>query len=337
MVISLLLACGCRQQATPSAPARPAAAQPQQQHAPSERSDAFEHLVHATQLLTVEPVTQDAVIEALRAVAAVLLTQDAPAAAEIDALADKLAAGDAESPIAVVQEALRRARSAVEALISEEPGPNVRDAYVRTARAVDALEAGEPLRSQEQRVQTAFAALANLVAAVQGAPSVPELATTIEVGYVADRFRERIDRASSLVSDLAIARDSKRASDAAHRALRAFAEVVEVAPLAAERPHWRSLVLAIRFSALRLRGIDPISQERSDHVRAGLLASLAAIERMTRDTRLVATSRNAVERIDPHALFVFQRAAIQDAFRSHVQVFDVIARGMRGDQRSARR
>ena len=79
-----------------------------------------------------------------------------------------------------------------------------------------------------------------------------------------------------LVGELARARDQATARDRAAAALHAFADAIDVAPAPFDRTRVAGLAAGVRSEAVRLAHTDPISLERSDLTKAGLLAATGA-------------------------------------------------------------
>jgi hypothetical protein len=145
------------------------------------------------------------------------------------------------------------------------------------------------------------------------------------------QMREHVARSLELVGALARERDRAGSRDAAAEALRAFADAIDVAPAPFDRDRVAALATSVRTEATRLARTDPISLQRSDLARAGLLAATGALEELSvRGSgavliRLLANADEAANAIDVSSPFVFERARIQDAFRATADAFFVFA------------
>jgi hypothetical protein len=77
--------------------------------------------------------------------------------------------------------------------------------------------------------------------------------------------------------------------------------------------------------------VDPTSLERVDLTKAGLVAATGALDELAAPPegsllgRLHENARDAARAIDAHSPFVFERARIQDAFRTAADAYLVFA------------
>lgn len=149
------------------------------------------------------------------------------------------------------------------------------------------------------------------------------------------KMREHVARSLELVGSLARERDRAGSRDAAAEALRAFADAIDVAPAPFDRDRVAALAASVRTAATRLAGTDPISLQRSDLAKDGLLATTRALEELSSPAggvvlvRLLANADEAANAIDVSSPFVFERARIQDAFRATADAFLVFAERVR--------
>lgn len=145
------------------------------------------------------------------------------------------------------------------------------------------------------------------------------------------QMREHVARSLELVGALARERDRAGSRDAAAEALRAFADAIDVAPAPFDRDRVAALATAVRTEASRLARTDPISLQRSDLAKNGLLAATRALEELSVSgggavlVRLLANADEAANAIDVSSPFVFERARIQDAFRATADALFVFA------------
>ncbi len=145
------------------------------------------------------------------------------------------------------------------------------------------------------------------------------------------QMREHVARLLEFVGALAREREREGARDAAAEALRAFADAIDVAPAPFDRTRVAALAASVRSEAARLARTDPISLQRSDLAKSGLLAATRALEELSAPAggavlvRLLANADEAANAIDVNSPFVFERARIQDAFRAAADAFLVFA------------
>jgi hypothetical protein len=325
------ICCGGQPQHAPAA-----APQAETRSEPRLQSPEIQQLAAAVEdvpLLDEQP-THARVVTALSRLAHVVRATEIGAASKIEQLTTELMQSPPNAAVHadLVKDALSIALDAFAVRLEREPSPPARDAYVLARAAAQRITAGAPLGDQVFKVTGALRGLTNLAAAIEG--SAPPFAVSddvVQIGYDPSRLQERVARANAAVAELAKETDWKRAGQKASHALEAFAAVIEVAPLAMPAQEWRSLVRAVRFEALELSRRGSLSLDVSDQVKNGLIPcvdALRAIQTKQRNPtlgRLLATATGAVEAVDPNVVFVFQRAIIQEAFRSIADGFVVIA------------
>jgi hypothetical protein len=134
--------------------------------------------------------------------------------------------------------------------------------------------------------------------------------------------------------------DGSKAMKAATEALQSLADLLTaLAGPAAEGPP--PSVAQVRLQAMRLHRRDPLSLDESAWVKAGLDSALTGLEQLMHAraaepgvrlplTPWIEEARRAVESIDGRTMFTFQRAAIQDAFRTVVTAFAAALSGSAG-------
>lgn len=142
-----------------------------------------------------------------------------------------------------------------------------------------------------------------------------------------EQLRKHVDHVLQLVAALARERDWAAAQKTAANALRALADTVDVAPAPFDRMRVAEHAASIRTEAARLARTGYPSLERSDLAKSGLLATLRALDDLTAPpegsllARLLANANAAARAIDVNSPFSFERASIQDAFRSTADAF----------------
>lgn len=200
-----------------------------------------------------------------------------------------------------------------------------RRAYVRARRTEHAFVSDKPLQHQRPEIADALRALTNLAARLHGATPLFEVAPH-DFASAPETFAERVRTAERRVGELGRERDWTAAGTAATRALDAFADALEVAPVSLSAPRWSAAVTKVRYAALELEREGDISVQRSTHIKAGLLAAIGGIEQLADPgPRMyeisIKAARAAAKAIDPGTSFVFQRGVIQEAFRATANAY----------------
>ena len=343
----LLLACnlactGPTREVVPASP-RTEIAAPRYEH--SRPPELAELAAAVDELAASSDPTHGPLVAALSRLAEVLRRRDPDAAAAIDQRATELMRSPPQerSHAKLASEALSIALDSFAARLPPDPEPALQAAYVASRRALAGIDDTEPLRPQRTDVVAALRSLTNTAALLRGLPAVyAELDASTELGHDPAALVERATRASELVSELARERQWKPAGLKAARALLALADVLEVAPLSIGRHEWKVLVAAVRYEAFELEREGAISLERSGRVKAALLACTRAFEHVDRAGArafdvLARAAHEAASAIDAPAPFVFQRAAIQEAFRAVADAYVVLAHGIADARLSVRR
>jgi hypothetical protein len=145
------------------------------------------------------------------------------------------------------------------------------------------------------------------------------------------QMRDHVGRLLELVGALARERDRAAAHNTTAEALHTLADAIDVAPAPFDRARVAGLAAGVRSEAARLARTDPISLNRADLAKAGLLAAARALAELATPSsgsalaELVTNAHDAARAIDVNSPFVFERARIQDAFRAAADAFLVFA------------
>jgi hypothetical protein len=267
------------------------------------------------------------IVSALSLLAELIRRDDAAAAAAIEHRATRLMRSPPyeRQHADVAKQALSTALESYAAHMSRTPKAQVQHAFASAQRSLERISAAEPLRFQVEEVAAVLRSLANLAAFDRNLdPVFTPVYEEADVGYRPAELRDRVEKASNLITALAMEHYTGRAGARAASALDALADAVEVSPLDLEPGKWQALVSAIRYEAIELARESSISLDRSDRIKAGLLACVRALRSLSRSqntsSSLVSTAAAAVKAIDDHTSLAFQRARVQEAFRVVIDV-----------------
>ena len=212
------------------------------------------------------------------------------------------------------------------------------DAVASLGEALDGLDPDAPVEGRQRSVLRAFRAAADAVLLASGRERrFSEPRSPLEAGSP-DSFSDHVVAATAAVEKLA-GTDSLGGRRAASDALSALADALESAP---DKPGViAALVAEIRFEAERLRRADPLSFGDTRWIQLGLAAALDSMEALPSGSApdmkpWLAAARRATQAIKSGRSLSFQRAAVQDAFRTVVDAFTATARRCQCPQRPAR-
>lgn len=210
-----------------------------------------------------------------------------------------------------------------------------RDSVEALGRSIDALNADRPLLEQEQAVVAAFRAATDAVYLARGGvPPFGQAKAEDQGRGAVGTIEDELEQAREDVLELG---QTKWTNDrqASASALSSIADVVEASdPDRAQR----NRISVIRFQAERLRSADSFRFGQAAWVKTGLTTSLDALDAMHADERAdeqaivtswIRAARRAVGSIEERDSLSFQRAAVQDGFRSTVDAFVVASQSGR--------
>jgi hypothetical protein len=322
LLLSLSVACG------EAVREKPAVDRPAPEIVASPHPVDLEALSNAVDAIPAAPRDEAAIRirTALDLVASAVARRDVPSGRELSHLSTQLATART-GQVVLVRQALDLALDGLVADLTHDRPDAVRHAYMMARRSAKLVTPSEPLRFQLVEVGATLRSITNLIAARRGEDIVyQEPAVERDVGYDPALFRERVRRASKLVTVLSMERDWEVSVQNAADALDAIADLVEVSPLSLTDEQWRVLVRSIRYNAIALATDDGI--DRSALVKAGLRAATEALSQLEHGViarrPLRVAARSAVESIDDRGLFMMQRGILQEAFRSTADAFATI-------------
>jgi hypothetical protein len=197
------------------------------------------------------------------------------------------------------------------------------------AAAVAALEGTPNLDGQKATVVRALRAATNASFLANGAspPFADQIRAKTTPGPADEQAATAaLARARQALAVLRMTR-SMEARLAAAAILRALADGLEAT--AAPSKSRRRTLAEIRFQADRLQKGDSVALDESAWVKAGLAALLGGLAPATTTSgpSLASTwlveAHHAVESVEDETRFTFQRARIQDAFRTSVDAFAI--------------
>jgi two-component system response regulator (stage 0 sporulation protein F) len=195
------------------------------------------------------------------------------------------------------------------------------------ACAIDLVDGSASLRSQRASLICVLRAATNVVFAIEGMP--PPFQASSLVGPRSGRpmgFAGAVAKARNAVAKLrTIGVDGRR--EAASQSFEAFAAALAALQGSSVLSGGEGAVSELRMQACRLRGATFLTFDKADWLKAGLTAALAGIETVAaRGTRgwlesWFHTAHAAVEDLRGDVAWSFQNAAVQDAFRSVLDVY----------------
>jgi hypothetical protein len=295
--------------------------------------------VAAVEILPSKPEGEDhgRLVDALQKLAAALpqISQDqevAATGARIRALAGQIG----EMPTGTLQEG-RVVRSSLQEAVRGLDGVSGHAAYTQRQDASAALEQFDPrtpVSAQGAVIRRVLASVANGLLIARGQDPVIAAAANEPKGREPGALPQRspVEKASSLIAKMS--QESWR--DGRHTgadALASLAQALEEVPAA------RPAVERIRADADRLRGADDLDLHVTGYIRSALLAAVDALAPVQPDEGgglrpWLERARAAAVAIEDGSSFAFQRAAIQEAFRTVVDAFmastDLGARAQHG-------
>jgi hypothetical protein len=212
-----------------------------------------------------------------------------------------------------------------DSLVSIPQPPRRRDGYARALRAskdaTEAIDDLQTLENQRSEMVAALHAAADLVSLARGGEAPFGEADRVEQPSAPlGSFETELERAADDVSRLAQA-NLTPARKAAASALAALGDVVAAADASSRL---NEQVVEIRFEAERLARAKATEFGQAGWIRSGLEGTLDAFARLYPDhtsSVWLRNARRAVGSIDPGTSLSFQRATIQDAFRTTVDAF----------------
>lgn len=333
LLLTLSASFGCGAAAAPARPA-PTATPAPQQPAVSDELAALRDSIERIPTAAAEP-THATLVEALTLLAEALRRDQHLAAAQrLEELTLELMRSppNERTHTDMVREALAATLDGLAVDVPRRPSTTARDFYVAARRTLAALAVDEPLRFQLPLVAGTLRSIANLIATERGvAPLFAPMTDDVAVGYDPVELPRRAAAASDAVRELARAREWVAASAEAARALHAFADILAVSPLELDARAWQSAVNVVRYEALELERMTSLSLDRSDRIKTGLTACLDALGSVraradhTVARRLLADARDAIDAIDAGTPLGFQRAPVQEAFRSLADAMTALA------------
>lgn len=215
----------------------------------------------------------------------------------------------------------------LQSLVATPPPPGRKAEYRSTvealSRSIDALNPERALLDQWQIATGAFRAAADAVYLARGrspafGEAAPDGAPRIAVGST----EAELEEARADVLKLGQTR-WPLARQAMGRALSSIADVVEACVGAGEQ---RDRISKIRYEAERLRSTDSMTFGKADWVKRGLTTALDALENQQGDQPETLApwsraARRAIDGIEERRSLPFQRAALQDGYRSTIDAF----------------
>jgi hypothetical protein len=276
------------------------------------------------------------------------LAEARPAADSVDAGATRLQRSEAQSleHADTVREAMASSlRGLTQAKVPEDVTAAYEQQLAALGRAVQAIRPKQPLLEQRESVAAALRAASNAVFLASGlgpvypgTPGQPQPAQPRS-------FAAQLADARQDVAALGRA-DWQKANQAAGQALFAFAGLLQTAPGGAAERDRNAAVL--RLQARRLTQADQPGFGPPGWVKQGLQAALDGLLGLPAASQpalgpWLQAARGAVAAVDAEKPLTFQRAPVQDAFRTIVDAFTAVEqersadRGARPPERSARR
>ena len=255
-----------------------------------------------------------------------------PGAANLAAMPVRDAAHCLETVDAGVQRRteciVRGLDTAMHVLIGRTPPPGSERPYTRVLAALgsrlQSLSSGRSRADRRESVQSAFHAALDAVRVASGEGCVP---MELDAGTRAPKSTsEALATARNAVLELGRSRWSS-ANELTAASLDSFADVVAAMDCTRRFEHELS---STRFEAERLRRGKSSPFSTASWLKAGLTAILdtaAALSSSAGDAAVPwdRTARSALDGIELHTGLVFQRAAVQDAIRTTLDLLVVIA------------
>jgi hypothetical protein len=295
---------------------------------PSDEARRLEAAVTALSRAPLDP-SYRAEAEALRALARAIegISATSIAAERIRSAAERLSAPPAsdDATVTAVSDALETAGGVLTVRGLGEHRDEHDDASLLYEAAVGRLDRGSSLLEQRGPVVAALRAATNLFHLLQSARPPFPADEVLRSWEKPKTFCDAVEQARARVRSLAVA-SSQQARASAADALFAVADVLALDP--ATSAHVAELA-NVRLEALALRGRSSLNGARG--IKVALSRVLDLVGSVWTEPRLVPwlrTARHGVDAIDG-GFVAFERAAVQDSFRTVLDLIVVHARATR--------